>query len=432
MATPGEEVMKHITDFAFPTSLYQAIPEDREIKISLILYLLSCKMGSCTNQNHYGEHTIERHFHTNTATVNISSSTPTISLPTVVDTKAATKALTGDASKLIRYASTAKLTANIEARNGAYIEADETTVHCGGVTKPYSYVNGATFENVAGNKFEVSARDSRGLSTRITYELPAERFIEYFPPTCNIGNDRPNTNGVMTVTCSGNYFNGSFGAQSNTLTVQYRYREQGGTVSDWTNMTASINGNKYTASATLSGLDYQKTYVFECRATDKVTTVSADGGATKAVPLFHWNEKTFTFETNVHFKKGFLFGEDATASDIIEEQSIIGSWVYRKWHSGRVECWGTFTKSIKSTDWTPWGSLNQLYQAAIITNEPYPFTITSSHEIATLLSLSGAFLSGMPLGKTNTTTGAYSAVHPNKLTSTYGCTLNLYVSGYWK
>ena len=42
---------------------------------------------------------------------------------------------------------------------------------------------------------------------------------------CDIGQMYTPTDGKIDISFNGNYFNNSFGSQSNTLTVQYRYKE---------------------------------------------------------------------------------------------------------------------------------------------------------------------------------------------------------------
>jgi hypothetical protein len=171
-----------------------------------------------------------------------------------------------------------------------------------------------------------------------------------------------------------------------------------------------------------------KTYVFEYRATDKLNTVSTAENAISALPVFHWSADDFVHETPVDFRAGITFnGEE---SDMIVEQGESGYWAWRKWSSGRAECWGRFTRSVTSADWSAWGSL---YQAEIIMNEAYPFPFTDAQEeYATLHSMSGGLINCVLLGMSQSTTGAYFAVHPNKLTSTYSFLLELYVVGRWK
>jgi hypothetical protein len=109
----------------------------------------------------------------------------------------------------------------------------------------------------------------------------------------------------MTVYCYGNYFNGTFGKVANTLQVQYRYKPRNGSFGSWVNMTHTISGNSYSATANVTGLNYQEAYVFETRAIDQLATVSSGSSALKGTPVFHWGENDFTFEVPVTFNGGF-------------------------------------------------------------------------------------------------------------------------------
>lgn len=357
-----------------------------------------------------------------TAKVNPSTSAPTISVPSVRDANAHAAGLTGDASIIIRHVSNPRITFNVSARNGSTIA--ETYVTNDGKKL---WGKDVTFNAASSMIFNVVTRDSRGLQTAITYTIPDERVIEYTKLTCNMGNERPDTNGDIRLTCSGNYWDGNFGGTENFLAVECRYREKGGEWGAWHTMDARIGNGTYSASASLTGFNYTTTYEFECRATDATMTVSSAADA-RALPNFHWGENDFVHETVVDFRAGIMF--NGVEGDYIEEQGETGVWTWRKWHSGLAECWGQFTKSVYGTDWTKWGAL---YQAEIIMNEAYPFTFAELPiETATLCGLSGGLLNGSMLGRSYSTTAAYFAVHPNQLTSTYSFALNLYLCGRWK
>ena len=47
-------------------------------------------------------------------------------------------------------------------------------------------------------------------------------IIQYIKPTCNLNVEAPSTDGVLNFSVTGNYFNSSFGATSNSLVVEYR------------------------------------------------------------------------------------------------------------------------------------------------------------------------------------------------------------------
>jgi hypothetical protein len=156
--------------------------------------------------------------------------------------------------------------------------------------------------------------------------------------------------------------------------------------------------------------------------------VSSAEKNTQALPVFHWSENDFVHETDVDFHGGvFVNGEE---SDMIVEQGKSGKWEYRKWSSGRAECWGAFSKTVYGSNWSEWGSL---YQAEIIMNESYPIAFTDTpKEIATLHCGAGGLLCCTSLGRSAGTTSAYFAVHPNILSSSYSFLLELYVVGKWK
>lgn len=407
---------KVFNNYVWPLSFYNEIPD--RTSASGVLYLT-------LYDGMYNAGTVAQPF---TVTVNTSSSAPTIFPRALTDNNSAAVALTGDNTKLIRYISTAYLRWDISVQNGATYD-DATGV----VTYNGSQVAYTVTPRIFGpesNKFTCVVTDSRGLTTSVSYTLPAEKWVEYIKPTCHTGGEIPDGNGNMTLTCSGNYYNGSFGAVNNTLVVQYRYKEKGGAFSAWQSMTGSISGNTYRASASLSNLNYKTTYVFECRATDKCMTVTSAENTATATPVFHWSEDDFVHETPVDFRAGFLINGKET--DYIVEQGTKSGWTYRKWGSGLAECWGTFTVTINGSDWTQWGSL---YQAEVIMNENYPFTFTTRpKEIATLRGFAGSMLSCTELGASASYTSAYFAVHPNKLaaTSGYAHILELYVVGQWK
>jgi hypothetical protein len=79
----------------------------------------------------------------------------------------------------------------------------------------------------------------------------------------------------------------------------------GGTYGAWQTMTYTKSGNSYSASASLTGLDYQKAYVFEVEVKDSLMTVTKTSSPVKAIPMFHWGENDFVFEVPVTFNAGF-------------------------------------------------------------------------------------------------------------------------------
>lgn len=320
-----------------------------------------------------------------TVTASSYTSSPTLS-PTITDTNDATYALTGNRNILVRYHSTASVTINAEAKNGATIKTQT-------VTNGNRTLNGPTceFTNVEYGYFSFAVTDSRGYSTNSGRDLTtAGRFVEYIKPTCTQANSKPDANGTMNLSCSGNYFNGNFGAADNTLRVQYRYKMLGGAYTDWASMGVTKNGNTYTASVAISKLDYRMTYVFETRAIDSLMSITASSKAVKSLPLFHWGENDVTFEVPVQLKGGvtgdftfqnnlrlkgdgnygnFIYFGDGTYASIGEPQDDV---LRLKASAVQVEALsfivnGTQLPLIGTGEWTP----NLMYNSSLVDDAIY-------------------------------------------------------------
>lgn len=243
----------------------------------------------------------EEFYDSKTATFSIANGDPVVT-GYVEDVNPTTLALTGDSSKLVRFYSNAKATMVAEAQKGAVLDEDLYIIRNGDNT---GYGTECTFDNVESNVFTFSAEDDR---RNIGKDTVTATMIPYVKLTCNMSNNRPDGDGDMNVACTGSFFNGSFGAVSNTLTVQYRYKVSGGSFGSWKNMTVTKSGNSYFASASQTGLDYQSAYVFECQAIDKLETVSSGETTVASRPVFHWSKNDFVFEVPVTFNGGINDG----------------------------------------------------------------------------------------------------------------------------
>lgn len=222
-------------------------------------------------------------------TLTIKNPKPTLS-PTVVDGNSTTVALTGDSSKLVKYYSDAKIAFGASAVKGASIKSKKVT--CGSK----SLTADGTMQDVESGSFSFSVTDSRGNTTTKTV---TNTMLNYVKLTCDVDNGVPDATGKFTFRATGNCFNASFGAVTNTLDVQYRYREVGGTYSPYKAMTVSKYGNTYTATVNLTGLDYTKSYQFQAQATDKLATVTTEEKTVRSTPVFDWSETDFNFNVPV-------------------------------------------------------------------------------------------------------------------------------------
>ena len=272
--------------WTIPTTFYAQIPNDRS------------GTGTITCQTYNGSTLIGSKSTPFTATVNESASKPTLN-PTAVDSNSATIALTGNSSKFIKYYSNASVATGAQARNSATLTSQKITCGAKSITSASGTINA-----VESGSFTFSATDSRGYPTTQTLN---KTLIEYIKLTCSLNAGAPTTAGVATLKISGNYWDGTFGALANTLTVQYRYKAQGGSYGSWTTVSATKSNNTYNATATISGLNYQTTYVFQARAIDKLATVNTDEQARRTTPIFDWSKNDFNVNGTLKINNTNIF-----------------------------------------------------------------------------------------------------------------------------
>lgn len=272
--------------WTIPTTFYGQIPNSKS------------GTGTITCDTYNGSTLIGSKSTSFTATVSESASKPTLS-PTVSDSNSATTALTGNSSKFIKYYSNASVATGAKARNSATLTSQKIT--CG--AKSLTSASG-TINAVESGSFTFSATDSRGYTTTQTVN---KTLIEYIKLTCSLNAGAPTTAGVATLKISGNYWDGTFGKLANTLTVQYRYKAQGGSYGSWTTVSATKSNNTYNATATISGLNYQTTYVFQARAVDKLATINTDEQARRTTPIFDWSKNDFNVNGTLKINNTNIF-----------------------------------------------------------------------------------------------------------------------------
>lgn len=259
-----------------PTSLYAEIPDSPTIK---------CLFKA----NTYSGNTLIGSYETPNPTTFTATGNPVIDSCTLESIDSTTINLVGSI-RMIRYISTVQATVNASGQNGASIRS----IVVNGVTANSSGI--ATFPNADTYSYDVTVTDSRGYSTTGNYQIT---WTNYIPLTINatIIRNQP-TDGIIKISYNGNYYNGSFRVwndtyTANTLTVQYRYKEKGGSFGNWTNLTPTTSGNSYSQSNyQISGFDYTKQYEFEIRAIDKVNTVQIIGiTVSKGEPVLYWRNE---------------------------------------------------------------------------------------------------------------------------------------------
>ena len=200
-----------ITSWKFPTSFYAQVPNAKS------------GTGTITCNTYSGDTLLGTKTCSFTATTNESLCKPTLS-PKVEDSNSEAVALTGNANTFIRYISDAAITSGAAARNSATLKSIKVTCGSQSIT-----TSTGTIQKVDSGTFTFTATDSRGYSTTQTIE---KTLINYISPTCNLNISNPTTDGNLSFTITGNYFNSSFGAVNNTLSVSYKYKTGSGNYSN--------------------------------------------------------------------------------------------------------------------------------------------------------------------------------------------------------
>lgn len=395
-----------------PTSFYAKIP--------------NAKYGTCTItcETFNGDTSIGTSTTTFRATASESLCKPTLNPSVFIPNSGASYTLTGSTTRLIQYYSWPSYTSGATAKNGATIKSI--------VVKNGDYsstdIDGRINAPISTDTVSFTVTDSRGYTATKDVKV---NLVNYIKLTCNLSASAPTPNGDMSFSIKGNYFNGSFGAVNNSLRVSYRYKVDGG---EWIynyGVLVTLNGNSYSYSGKLTGLDYQSSYTIQAIAEDSLHNgtfepyVYSLSKAVKTTPIFDWGENDFKFNVPVYIN------EDSVPS--IAQEGTSGEWTYRLWSDGTAECWANvqFTTNISNA----WGNL---YTSGSVTatNLSFPFTFKEIPVVTASLSVMSAAALLMPPGgtslKTSTTqTGAYELVRPNQITSgTF--LINYNVRGRWK
>ncbi|MGN8945990.1 DUF859 family phage minor structural protein [Bariatricus sp. HCP28S3_E4] len=252
-----------------------------------------------------------------TKTLNIVNATPTIEA-TAKDTNSTSLELTGSENKIIKGYNTIAVNMTATALKGATISSYK-------ITNGSNTINSSSgeFNNVESESFDFTVTDSRGNTFKKTL---VKTLVDYIRPTANVKADI-SPDGIITGTISGNFFNGSFGSKSNTLSVQYNYKTVDGSYGSWKSATATKSGNTYTADFTISGLDYRNKYVVRAMVFDKLYTKYSNEPTLNCLPVFDWSENDFNFNVPINVSGNVSLSGELTIGDtnVLDEISTINN-----------------------------------------------------------------------------------------------------------
>lgn len=286
-----------------------------------------------------------------TKTFTVEAGAPTITA-SISDVKAATKALTGGGTKFIRGNNSMQYSMTATGQKGATIT--KYSVICGNMTS--SSASG-TFTNIENDVVIFSATDSRGKTATKTVQLSA---IDYVKLTCNQTATmimESESSAQVHLEITGNFFNGSFGAKSNTLKLYVRHARNGEALGDWVDLSALLyetDGNTYSLSPDVSGLDPSGSYIFQCKAVDALSEATSGQYTVKFMPVFDWSKYDFNFNVPISIEGNPL--EDYVIDTGTEAMGTNGTWYWSKWKSGKAECYGCRNYGNMAVT-TAWGGL---------------------------------------------------------------------------
>lgn len=388
--------------------------------------------GSSTTIRFYIKTTIYglTHYHFLTKTYTLTSAMPTIA-PTIADMNETTIALTGDYNRLIRYCSDAAVSINAVAKQGATIT--KCNVECGS----YRNENTNGIFRIVGPEtgvFKVSATDSRGNKVSETIQ---KTMVLYEKVSCNLDVDMElvgSTGAKAVIHIRGNYFSGSFGAASNTISLQYRYAIDSGSPGNWTTIdvpASALSDHKYNIMHTVTGLNYKSQYKFQCRVSDKLTDAISDIRTVTLQPIFDWSGSDFNFNVPVNFQGGVL--NDFIVEQGTDAMGTNGTWYWFKYKSGRSECYGyrNFGNMGVST------AFGALYRSAALTQQ-LPQGVFMSNVVPDYISINvlangtgWICRDGNATSPSYSTTGSFYVVSPTSGNQS-AVWLGFHVIGRWK
>lgn len=270
--------------FTVPESFYAQIPNDPTgiCTLTIRTYSGNTQIGDEKNC---------------TFTVTAANCSPLVT-GTVTDVNEKTLTLTGSAKVLIKGHSNACCVIDATAQRSASI----VTKRIGGavVTENERTINGIDTANIL-----FYAEDSRGYSAQRAAE--GISFVEYIPISDRSECKRIDpTSGKALLAVAGDWFNGSFGDADNLLLVTYSIN--GG---EEQNVEISTDGNFYSATVELVGLDYTKSHTVAVTVTDCLESETRALTVNRGIPVFDWGPGDFRFNVPVYAPQ-FITSEEET------------------------------------------------------------------------------------------------------------------------
>jgi hypothetical protein len=292
-----------------------------------------------------------------------------------------------------------------------------------------------TMQSVTSAVFEFKVTDTRGFTSNYTISRILDDYVK---PTAILKATMPTTDGRTTLSVSGSCWYGTFGGgtgRDNSFGIDYRMKKESGSWGAWISSYDDVNfdtkNNTYSVDISITGLDYKSAYSFEVMVYDNLYTENSDVITLSTLPVFDWSKTDFNFNVPVSF-------EGNTMVDMVIEQGSTsmgsnGTWYWRKWKSGKAECWGTRNFGNMGIS-TAWGAL---YASAEFSQSlPYGLFIAAPDYLS-ITPVKGNYAVFVVQGISNTnvisesSTGAFKAIKATSGTVSQ-VHFSFYAIGRWK
>ena len=213
-------------------------------------------------------------------TMTIVNGNPTFSDFTYKDTNTKVTAITGNDQVLVKGLSTLqatisssnKMVANKKASAKNYVATIDNINKSADYSTSDLNIDLGAVTSSGTKRLNIRAYDSRNNSTLVYKDITV---YDYDKPVINASVTRLNNfENQTTLKVSGTYSKLTINNtdKNKVKTLQYRYRESGGTWSSWKALTSTIADGKFSCSDVVLSLDNTKAFDFEVQAVDNLET----------------------------------------------------------------------------------------------------------------------------------------------------------------
>lgn len=268
--------------WTIPTKIYQQIPNAKSIQCTVTCYTYSGGVEIGTSQ---------------TSCMLVASEDrcrPGI-VAAAATADSVSSVLTGNNTTVIRYVSAVSATVVPTPKNSASIVRCQINGIDVGTTPNQN--NSYQFERCETNVFTFIITDSRGYVTSHTVTLG---MVNYIPLTCNPTVKRVSETGsAATLTVTGNFWSGDFGVAANSLSISYQIEGE----PTWIEMTPSISGGVYSATASINSVGYEESATIYVKANDATgAVVQNQAYLPRGIPVFDWGKEDFNLNVLLKLK----------------------------------------------------------------------------------------------------------------------------------